>query len=114
METGLSGGYANQLRERIFSGGDAGSLSAASGACRDSRCLAAQSGFAGDLLHGCRLERERLRPGLYSEASAALACELCEYKVRIDSVRMEGSIRKLPEANGLSFYFAPIGIPEDG
>src|SRR5438445_1943547 len=114
MEAGLPGGHADELHKSLLSGGDAGDLSAAGGARRDSGCLATQASLTGSLFYGGGLEGEELRPRLHSRSSTALACELREHKVRTDSVRMEKSIRELSEEDGVPFYFATPGISEDG
>src|SRR5207247_9869358 len=101
VETGLRRCHANQVDQSRLSGGGAGDVSTAGSPRGDSRRLAAQARFAGNLLYGGRVERKGVRPRLHPRASAALAREHGEHQIRANTGRMEESIRNFSEEDRL-------------
>src|SRR5207302_5577943 len=114
MAAGLPRRHANEFHQSLFPLGNAGDLPAADCPCGNSGRLAAQTRFAGNLLHGSRLEGKRLRPGLHPRASAALARERREHQVRADTERVENAIRCVSKKDWLPIQFATTGILQIG
>src|ERR1700759_5813184 len=113
MAFGLLGRYAGQFERSVFPRGNVGDLSAADCANRDSGCVAAWSGLAGDLLHGAGMEGTRLRRRLHSGSGPALAREHGEHKIVADSERVERKVRRVSKENRISIYSAAIGIQQN-